>query len=72
VLNAIARLGDVSAVELLDRVARERPFPGAQFLVNDRDRLMQFVLEHSAQPAAAAIGEALGLPIEAELRHEST
>jgi len=70
VLNAIARLGDASAVELLDRVARDRPYPGAQFLVDDRDRLTQSLLEHSARPAARAIGEALGLPIEAELSNE--
>ena len=39
VLNAITRLGVATAVEFLDRVARERPYPGAQFLVDERDRL---------------------------------
>src|SRR5207247_1394554 len=43
VLNAITALGDLSAIELLDRVARERPYPAAQFLVDDRDRLVQML-----------------------------
>jgi hypothetical protein len=64
VLNAVARLGVPTAVEFLDRVARERPYPGAQFLVDERDRLMQFLLEPAGQDAARMCAEALGLPVD--------
>jgi hypothetical protein len=63
VLNAITRLGVPTAVEFLDRVARERPYPGAQFLVDERDRLIQFLLEPAGQEAARTRAEALGLPM---------
>ena len=64
VLNAIAGLGHSTAVEFLDRVARERPYPGAQFLVEDRDRLLQFLLEPTARAAAETVAQALSLPID--------
>jgi hypothetical protein len=66
VLNAITRLGVVTAVEFLDRVARERPYPGAQFLVDERDRLMQFLLEPVGREAARLRANALGFPLDTE------
>lgn len=62
VLQAIARLGTPTAVEFLDRIARERPYPGSQFLVDERDRLMQFLVEPAGREAARERAEALGLP----------
>jgi len=63
VLNAISRLGVPSAVEFLDRISRERPYSGAQFLVDERDRLMQLLLEPASQEAARKRAEQLGLPL---------
>lgn len=62
VLGAISGIGDAAAVDLLDRVARERSYRGAQFLVDDRDRLIQLRLELPAQGAARQRAEALDLP----------
>jgi hypothetical protein len=66
VLNAIARLGIPTAVDFLDRVARERPYPGAQFLVDERDRLMQFLLEPAGREAARVRAVGLGLAVDTE------
>jgi hypothetical protein len=55
-------VGGVEAAELLDRVARERRYPGAQFLVEHRDRVVQGLLWPPARAAAGRLGESLGLP----------
>jgi hypothetical protein len=52
-----------SAVDFLDRIVRERPYWGAQFLVDERDRLMQFLLEPAGGEAARIRAEQLGLPL---------
>lgn len=66
VLNAITRMGLPTAVDFVDDVVHERPYPGAQFLVDERDRLLQFLLEPVARAAAQERAAALGLHVAAE------
>ncbi len=46
-------------------MAREQPFPGAQFLIEDRDRVVQALLWPAAHATARSLAEQLGLPLEA-------
>lgn len=65
VLRAIEASGGITAIALLDRLIREQPYPGAQFLVGDRDRALQSLLEPAASAAAQEIGDRLRLPVRA-------
>lgn len=62
--KAIEGVGGQAAVALLDRVAREQTFPGAQFLIENRDRVVQALLWPVAQSTARVLAERLGLPLE--------
>lgn len=61
--GAISGVGGVEAVELPDRVARTRAHPGAQFLVEGRDRVLQTVLEAVGGGAAEAVARRLAPPM---------
>jgi hypothetical protein len=64
ILGAIEAVGGLESVEVLDAVARERRYDGAQFLVANRNQVLQTVLGWAAVPAAESLARSLRLPLE--------
>jgi hypothetical protein len=62
ILRAITGLDPLQAIPVLDRLSRERPYPGAQFLIDERDRLVQSLLQTEGTIAAGQRAAALSLP----------
>lgn len=61
-VSTLGKIGTEAALEAIEQFIVARPYPGAQFLTQDLDGLIQELLEPLSQAEARRIAEARGLP----------